>query len=202
MEYMKNGQCKGAIDEFNLAIEFDSEDDVLYAMRAEALHNWGDHYLDAIKSYEIAIQKNPKPSYFDAMARSHLANGDLESAMRAVSAAIDGGSNDPHCYELRGSLHLGNKNYVPALADFNKAIENKDRADSPQCVPYFYEKRSAAYLEQGELDNALSDINEAIRLAPGEGQFYATRAAIYAEKGELDAAKQDLAQAKAKGIVL
>lgn len=54
-----------------------------------------------------------------------------------------------------------------------------------------YRNRGRSRVEAGAIDVALSDLNEALRLNPGDAHAYAYRAQVYVAKNDLDAAIRD-----------
>ena len=71
------------------------------------------------------------------------------------------------------------------------------------CTPKTAEgfvKRGYAYEEKGELDMAIADYTEAIRLNPNNAWTYSSRARIYREKGDLDKSIADYSKAIHGGI--
>jgi tetratricopeptide (TPR) repeat protein len=82
--------------------------------------------------------------------------------------------------------HLFQKEYEPALNDFNRAI---------RIAPYLaeaYSGRGAAYQGLGDVDRALDDYNQAIERDPRLVAAYMQRARIRTETGDLDGALADL----------
>jgi len=61
-----------------------------------------------------------------------------------------------------------------------------------------FERRGFMYLENGKLNEALEDLNQAIRLNPTAESYY-IRATIYASQNNTRVACQDLRQAAAMG---
>src|SRR5580698_3420381 len=59
----------------------------------------------------------------------------------------------------------------------------------------FYSNRAAAYHEQGDIDRAIADLNEAIRLDPKLAMALNNRGAAYSEKGDNDRAIADFSEA-------
>ncbi len=73
------------------------------------------------------------------------------------------------------------------------------KADAPPTVSVppppdfaFYRTRAATNLLAGDLEMALADLTNAIRLKPGEAQPYIDRGLVYLKQGKLDDAATDL----------
>jgi tetratricopeptide (TPR) repeat protein len=60
------------------------------------------------------------------------------------------------------------------IDDYNRAIELSAK---PSAV--YYNNRGWAYLEIGQLDKALTDLNKAIEIAPNFGKAFANRGSYY-----------------------
>jgi tetratricopeptide (TPR) repeat protein len=58
-----------------------------------------------------------------------------------------------------------------------------------------YRQRASHYLRTRQLDRALSDFAEALRLEPGDASLFSDRAAVYFRQGETDRALADCEQA-------
>ena len=98
----------------------------------------------------------------------------------------------PYGYVFLGGLALRQKDYSNAIVYFRKAIElAPDGPDNAEA----YSNRGNAYQLKGELDLAISDYNQALKLYPTFGRAYNNRGRAYLYKGELDLAMRDLNQA-------
>ncbi len=82
--------------------------------------------------------------------------------------------------------HLFQKEYEPALNDFNRAIRIAPHLAEAYCG------RGAAYQGLGDLDRALDDYNQAIQRDPRLVGAYMHRARIRTETGDFDGALVDL----------
>ena len=62
--------------------------------------------------------------------------------------------------------------------------------------------RGSAYHETGQIDRAIDDYTEAIRLNPSLGEAFYNRATALAALGKIAEARQDLQQAEALGTTI
>ena len=100
--------------------------------------------------------------------------------------------NLPFGYVQLGVLALRQKDYSNAIVHFQKAIELAP--DDPYSAKA-YLKRGLAYESTGELDWAIDDYSQAIKLNPRLVGPYNNRGIAYKRKGELDKAIGDYSQA-------
>lgn len=97
-------------------------------------------------------------------------------------------STKPWNYE-NGIKELAKFNYRMAETHFNSCIK-QDPTALAECL----EGRSEAYMGLKDLDKALADVNEAIKLKPSF-TGHLLRSAIYCKQGKADQSKADLAAA-------
>jgi tetratricopeptide (TPR) repeat protein len=88
-----------------------------------------------------------------------------------------------------GETALKSKRYHEAIARFDAAIQLKPPGDMALII---LRLRSDAHIEQGDLDRALADANEMIRLDARNFRGYQVRGRTYRRKGKLDNAIADL----------
>ena len=63
-----------------------------------------------------------------------------------------------------------------------------------------YNNRGSTYASKGDLDKAIADFSEVIRLDPNIAAAYHNRGLAYEKKGETAKAKADFAEAKRLGL--
>jgi tetratricopeptide (TPR) repeat protein len=88
----------------------------------------------------------------------------------------------------RAGEYRANFQLDKALADYSEAIWLDPKADA-------YRERGVVYAFQGDLDMALADCNQCVRLEPGSARAYSVRAEIYRLKGDLVRALADANEA-------
>jgi len=82
-----------------------------------------------------------------------------------------------------------NNDFKAAIPFYDKAIALRpDYANA-------YNNRGALYIQTGETDRGIADLNKAIQLNPSDAMAYANRAMAYRKKGEEQKARADLDKA-------
>ena len=102
-----------------------------------------------------------------------------------------------------GRAHSAQARWEDAIADFTEAIRQLVKMAAaanglfqPEAnLANTHVKRALAYVLKGQLEPALADCDEALRLNPSEGTAYRTRAEVYRRKGEHAKAEADLQRA-------
>ena len=82
-------------------------------------------------------------------------------------------------------------NFLMMLGQSNKAIEAYSHAIELNPNNVAYNNRGAAYLKKGAYDQAIKDLNKAIKLNPNDAFAYNNRGTAYFGKGEFDRAIKD-----------
>lgn len=101
--------------------------------------------------------------------------------------------DDERTYNLQAGLAIAEGNFNKATEVYGSLIEKYPSA-------YYYLMRSAFHLFTGHQNEALADINEAIRLSPNDGELYKQRANIYIIRGRLSDAQEDARRAIDLGV--
>jgi tetratricopeptide (TPR) repeat protein len=125
-----------------------------------------------------------KKSNFDA------AIADLEQSLRIEPDNVI-------AYATRAYLYCSRKDYDKCISDNTKVISlyaPGPPADRKKQAPY-YESRAEAYEATGNLDLALSDLNEAIKLDSTYAGYFFHRGNIFQEKSDYDHAIADFTDA-------
>ena len=108
----------------------------------------------------IALGANtPEVYYYQALAITHAAPNDLDSAQNAIAHALALTSKDPYIFLLAGKIALAKK-------DFNKAIEYLLEAThlQPTLIPAHYALRDA-YKALGDEEKSAAELGEIKRIA-------------------------------------
>lgn len=146
-------------------------------------------YARAIEALTEALQTETEVGrvlYSRALAR--FESGDFQGAIADAKQVISLGADAPEIHLLLGSAYARCDELVPALLAFTRAIEfDKRYADA-------YYNRGAVYYQQGELEKALVDFGQAIKIRDSAQDYYA-RGSVALELGELNPARRDFSAA-------
>ncbi len=210
LAYLEKDGVDAAIADFDEGIRLDPKSAALYGHRGNAYQLKKD-YGRAIADYNRAIALFPEdgPAFFSGRACC---------TSLGMLAALYG---NPAIYSDRAWAYLAQGDTERADADRRKADElsNKLFAEMrivqcaseekiaictealamPQLIDrqraYAYQHRGAAYTKKGDVNQAMADFAEAIRLAPESGYTYFLRAYAHRVNRDLDRAIADLDEA-------
>lgn len=121
------------------------------------------------------------------------------------TAIIAKNPKDAVAYYFRGSAYLAKNAFALAVEDLSRAAEL-----NPRYAAAFFNRGYAFYrlgesdkdmdLKSKDIDRALEDYGQAIRLDPAYGLVYAYRALLYLERGMNDEALADCNKALELGV--
>jgi tetratricopeptide (TPR) repeat protein len=125
------------------------------------------------------------PGFYNNRGVGKVRKGDLESAIRDFTSALDRNPNFADALKNRGIAfhHLGK--YDDAIADFNQALQIDPNAAA------IYNARGAALFQKGGFNRAIADYNKAIELDPNSTNAYVNRGQAYVSKTQFDLAIAD-----------
>ena len=149
------GDYHGAVQDYNKAIELDSNYVAAYNKRGIVKGNLGD-YHGAIQDYNKAIEFNP--NYADAYnnrGNSKRGLGDTRGAMQDYNKATELNPNFTDAYINKGNTKRANGDFLEALQDFNKAIELNLK------YAHAYYDRGRCKYDLGDIDGACLDWSKA-----------------------------------------
>jgi len=146
------------------------------------------HYNDALhKDPKLAFVHNNRGYLFLQKKELDKAIADFDLAVKLRPAFI-------LAYENRAQAHYAKGNEDAALADVLKVMELDPKRISSlsQAVAQSLSDRGFKLMQQGELDKALADLSQALKLHPKLALAYENRALVFHMKGNHDAAIADL----------
>ena len=146
----------------------------------------------ALADAEAAVQLNQQSSNaFSARAYAHQRAGQLDAALANYNRAAELEPKNPSVLILRGFLRSDQKAWTEALSDFNGALALRQDALA-------YVGRGRVYIETGQLDQALSDLNAALAMSTTVQNGFYWRGQAYRRKGDIDRAIDDFSRAIAQ----
>ena len=128
-----------------------------------------------------------------ARAQAYFGKGDLKSAYKDLDEILgsDGVEGEllASGLQLRGVINLRQGRGSRALGDFTAAIKTAHENDSLRSV--CFANRGIAFINLGNFDKAVSDLNKAIELDSKSGFAYAGRGLAYLRQDKVEAARRD-----------
>jgi len=130
-------------------------------------------YPESIAAYDKALKINPNfAQAWKERSHSLLQSDKSSEALVSLDKAIALSPNQFDLYAWRGRVLFFLQRFPEAIDSVNQSIK---------IYPHFsaYGIRAFAYLFLGEYQNAIADLNEAIRLAPDSAFCYSIRGFVY-----------------------
>jgi len=148
----------------------------------------------ALKQWNVAlghlnrtIELNGSVSrLYAARANANIELGNLSEALADLKSAQTYSPDNLDILHLQGEIHLQERNFDDAIADFTAAIPaTVSGSDAARIrVAKTYTARARAFLGKEEFDKAISDFSQAIFLTPTSPEGYHVRGILRAMKGE------------------
>lgn len=183
------GNYTGAIEYFNIVIEFKPYLAEAYLYRGIAKHSLED-YRGAIEDYNKAIEI--KPYYPMAYNNRGMAYHNLrryDKAIEDYNRALEFDPDDESIYNNRGIAKLALKDLKGAMADYDKALEINPKST------YALMNRSNVKIVSGDTRGAIKDLNEVIIIRPQYAAAYLNRGLARFELEDYASALRDYDQA-------
>ncbi|HLF62425.1 MAG TPA: tetratricopeptide repeat protein [Saprospiraceae bacterium] len=124
-----------------------------------------------------ALPYRNRAQYYRDLKQYDLALADYD---RSIALKKDG-----DVINSRARMYFDQQKWREAIADYNLAIEAKPTGE-------FYINRGAAYAMIGNMQNALNDMTEGLRLDPAFPNGYKNRSLVYQSLGQIENAQSDL----------
>ncbi|MCH9809137.1 MAG: tetratricopeptide repeat protein [Alphaproteobacteria bacterium] len=192
MQFLRKLKLDQAISELNQAAKIKSKKVYSVRFQAATLATRGMCYarqgdlLKAEKDLNQALAIEPRYSIVHVMRANLLAvSGKPEAALVSLDKAVSLNSKDAAAYRTRAELRATLGRLRHALEDINASIECYPDADA-LCL------RGKLYEEQGAIEKARSDYNEAIDLNPNSAIAYVSRATLRYGHGDIRNAESDV----------
>jgi serine/threonine protein kinase len=180
-DHLFKGELDQAIADISQAIKLEA--DPPYFSARSLAYSQKDECDLAIADLDQVIKLDPSSDayrsrgmLYNELKKYDLALDDLTEAIRLEVSPI-------HFY-MRAHIYYMKGIYEEAIADVSRAIESEPTNDQ------YYSFRSSLYSKTGDIDSAITDCNQAIRLNPNIEDFY-TRGSLYEKKGNIRNAISD-----------
>lgn len=180
--FLYQKQYDRAIADYDRAIQLSPGFAEAYASRGQ-LHMMQGKYDDALKDYDQALANaDDKAAIYISRGdvyyqyRSGEAHSKLTEALADYEKAIQLNPKLASAYIGRGNVLSAQDNYDQAIADYSKALELEPKSNIS------YSNRCDAYLHRnspGDLERALVDCNQAIKLDNLQPEAFVTRGDVY-----------------------
>jgi tetratricopeptide (TPR) repeat protein len=194
------GDLQVAIQAYTEAIEAKDRLALAYRHRGHSyvkIGEWDEAITDLTEAINLDHSvANPYAGRGYAFARI----GDYLSAISDFTEALRINPRLADVYLYRGDtyLRMGEwDDWDKAVADFTRAIEVA--RDSPHFASQGFEWRGYVFWATGDLEKAMADLTEAIRLDPKNGSAFYYRALTHERMGKRRNAEDDFANAKRLG---
>ncbi len=182
------GRWKEAVSSFSQAIERKADDWESWRGRGRAhaeLAQW--NHADEDESQAIKLKEADWEAWY-VRGIACSARGQYEKAVSDLSRAMELGARGWGVWADRGYASLQRHDIGPGLSDYTEVIRLNPDATS-------YNNRGTAHDAQGEVDKAILDFNEAIRLNGSFALAMTNRGESYRKKGDYSKAIADSSEA-------
>jgi tetratricopeptide (TPR) repeat protein len=131
-----------------------------------------------------AVRLNPADSFAWAQLCSiqGTIGKDTREAIQSCSKSLQLNPHSPEAWTFRGDIHLRNREYDDAIADYNHAIKLAPRWMWP------LDNRGEAYLRSNQIERAITDFKLVIEVSPDYAIGYLSRGIAEMKKNNRDLA--------------
>ena len=182
-----------AIESFTRAIEIEPRYAEAYVKRGLAYYR-SEQYETAIADYNQTLKlKRYQADAYASRGDAYRLLGDMQHAIEDYSASLKRRRNN-HVIQKRAESYFKHGEVQKALADYDDLIQRK-----PTAMAHY--GRGKVYLQlairgnESHLKLALSDLDQAIALAPRFASAYISRAQVHKKFGDRTSARRDYTHA-------
>lgn len=177
----------GALDDIERALQIEPDNRVATRMKIDILR-YQSRYDEALKTIEMgAAARNDMTAYITSKFEILASVGRHDDAVRLTDEANAQNPGRPkflnaQCW-IRG---IANRDLNTALKSCTEAIELADGSAIEAL-----KSRSLIYFRMGRFDDALADLNTALKIEPDQAASLYLRGLVHRASGQVDAAKRD-----------
>lgn len=182
-----------AIGQFNKAIESNPSSYPAYCGRARAYSILAE-FDKASYDINMAIKLDPNlPDAYYYRANIYYMKRQLVKSLVDLNKAIDIASIYPEFFCMRGTIHSEYRNFDLALKDFTECIYMyEDSIDMQKNVSKAYVGRAVVWFGKRQHDNAIKDLNEALRINPKYAEAFYFGSIVREDQGNIPKALQNM----------
>jgi tetratricopeptide (TPR) repeat protein len=157
---------KGALNDFNMALEIGNKDYRAYSNRASVYLELGD-FTNALADYREALKRNSgHPQILADYGYTQMQTGDLKGAFESYSKSLEKNSFNPDAWSNRGTVRYKAGDFNGAIADYDMAAKQNTGYKNA------YFNRALAKLQINEYNGAIEDLLMTIKLDSAHVQAY------------------------------
>lgn len=187
--YMRLGQAKLALEDFNRAVQLFPEYAAIYNNRGNLLLSLG-LAKEAIRDFDRAVLLAPGyAAAYNNRAGAFAKLGQMAEAIKDYTQAVQLAPQGTAPLSGRGRIHLALGRPNAAIRDFTRAVNADARFAAG------YRSRAEAKLEVELYDEAIEDLSRAIAFDVNNAEIYLVRGQAYLATGNMASAIKDFAQA-------
>lgn len=188
-------EYESAREDYNDAIKINAQYSEAFRSRGLLEYNIG-NYMQSIKDFTSSIQIEVKATTYFNRACAYDEINNFDEAIKDYMMAIKLDSSIYQSYNNLGLIYFEKKDYEKAIQLYNKAIfYNKE-------TPELYYNRAYAKSYLDKFDDAISDIDVALNIAPNNPHIYYYLGFIYKNKDDLAKACESWKEAKKLGLTI
>lgn len=196
--FYEQGEIEQARKSFDQALKINPNSTNAYLLRGELLAYQGQQadFEGALKDYDRAIAINPKdPFVLNNRCGALFSLNELQRALTDCNQGLEINPSSAALYTVRGNIHLRLKQYEKAIQDYGRTIQINDTRNSEVRSQAAYSNRASARIQLKDLDGALNDLNNALRIKPDAAEDYYKRGLLYSVQNKRQDAITDLKKA-------
>ncbi|ABW27841.1 serine/threonine-protein kinase [Acaryochloris marina] len=196
--FYEQGEIEQARQSFDQALQINPNSTSAYLLRGELRAYQGQQadFEGALQDYDRAIAINPKdPFVLNNRCGALFSLNELQRALADCNKGLEINPSSAALYTVRGNIYLRLKQYEKAIQDYGRTIQINDTRKSEVRSQAAYSNRASARIQLKDLDGALQDLNDALRIKPDAAEDYYKRGLLYSVQNKRQDAITDLKKA-------
>lgn len=196
--FYEQGEIEQARKSFDQALKSNPNSTNAYLLRGELRAYQGQQadFEGALKDYDRAIAINPQdPFVLNNRCGALFSLNELQRALEDCNKGLEINPSSAALHTVRGNIYLRLKQYEKAIQDYGRTIKINDTRNSEVRSQAAYSNRASAKIQLKDLDGALSDLSDALRIKPDAAEDYYKRGLLYSVQNKRKEAIADLKKA-------